>query len=128
MGRVIGVGIDIIDVQRVKRLLDMYGDRFATRIFTSEEIDYSNGMAYPAMHFAARFAAKEAFVKALGTGFSCGIKWRDIGVVNDERGRPWLILRGRALGYADEMGVEGVHLSISHTKNYASAVVVLEGE
>lgn len=123
---IVGIGIDIIEVARVERLLASYGERFINRVFTDVEVAYSTQMAYPAMHFAARFAAKEAFMKALGTGLSGGIRWRDVSVFNDDIGRPWVKFCGNAEKNAKKIGIDKAHISISHTKKYATAVVILE--
>ena len=94
---ILGVGIDLVEVERVTELLGKYSGRFAARVFTEEERAYCEKMAQPGQHYAARFAAKEAFLKAIGTGFAKGISWKEIGVVKLPSGEPVLELRGRAL-------------------------------
>ncbi len=122
-----GVGIDVVDVSRIEALLEKYGERFQKRVFTREEIRYCSGMANPCLHFAARFAAKEAAAKALGTGIGQGIRLRDIEVVAAQ-GAPRVLFHNRARKYADDIGVSGVHVSISHERLMAVAMVILEKE
>lgn len=121
-----GVGIDIIETARVRRMMDEFGDRFLSKLFTDDEIDYCRGKNRPEINLAARFAAKEAALKALGTGLSGGIGWKDISTRVAENGNPELRLRGVARRVADELGVTEMHLSISHTGSAAAAVVVFE--
>ena len=125
---IIGIGIDIIEVVRVKRLFDEYGKRFVERVFTEIEIDYCEHMAHPAMHFAARFAAKEAFLKAIGTGLTGGISWREIGIINEDSGKPQLHYEGKAAEIAKKLGTNNTYISLSHNKEYATAIVVIENE
>jgi len=113
---IVGIGIDLIEVERVKKALDEH-PRFSDRVFTPEEIRYSSGKKNAAQHLAARFAAKEAFFKALGRR----VPWTDVGVVNLESGQPVLEVKN-----AETMGFSRAHLSLSHLKSYAQAVVVLE--
>ena len=96
------------------------------RLYTPTERAYCDGMARPALHYAARFAAKEAFVKALGTGFSSGIRWREIGIVNDERGKPELVVEAAAGEVMKSLGADRAYVSLSHDPTRAAAVVVLE--
>jgi len=123
---ILGIGIDIIDIPRVKRIAEEYGPDFIAKLFSEGEIAYCNSKKTPEINFAARFAAKEALLKALGTGMRAGIDWKDIEVVSDEMGNPSISLTGRAKQLADERGVAAIHLSLSHTADYAAAVVVLE--
>jgi len=124
---IIGVGIDIIDVTRVKKVIEKYGSRFIERIFTGKENAYCDSKAKPYIFYAARFAAKEAFLKALGSGLSGGIKWKDIEIDRDNSGKPYANYSGRAKQTADNLGVEKAHLSMAHTSEYAVAIVELEG-
>lgn len=121
-----GVGIDLVEVARVRELLEKHGERFKARTFTAGEQVYCDGCADPAMHYAARFAAKEAAAKALGTGFAQGVSWLDIEVVREVSGRPGLRLHGQAAMRAELLLARGWHLSLSHTKELAQAQVVLE--
>lgn len=123
---VIGIGIDLVEVARVRELLDRYGERFKARTFTEGERAYCDGCADPAMHYAARFAAKEAAAKALGTGFADGVSWLDLEVVRNPNGRPVLSLYGGGADRARLLGVTHNHLSLSHTRELAQAQVILE--
>ncbi len=120
-----GIGSDIVKVSRIEHLIETSGQHFIERIFTPTEIAYAETKARPALHFAARFAAKEAFVKALGSGFRDGINWQDIETVNDALGRPELILRGRALELCRQNQTQA-WLSLTHEREFALAFVVLE--
>ncbi len=124
---VAGIGIDLVEVARIRDLLEKHGERFKARTFTDGESAYCDGCADPAMHYAARFAAKEAAAKALGSGFAEGVTWRDIEVEREASGRPVLRLHGGAAARAEVLGVRVCHLSLSHTKEVAQAQVLLEG-
>jgi holo-[acyl-carrier protein] synthase len=124
---IISTGIDIIEVIRIREALSRTA-RFAERVFTPAERAYcdSRGEA-SARHYAARFAAKEAFLKALGTGWSGGIAWQDVEVASDASGAPYLILTGEALAVFARLSGQRTHLSMSHTANHAVAQVIIEG-
>jgi holo-[acyl-carrier protein] synthase len=122
---VIGIGLDLVEVSRIRDLLERHGDRFKERTFTTGEIAYCDKCADPAMHYAARFAAKEAGAKALGTGFADGVSWKDIEVMRAENGAPALVFHGGAATLASTKGVTSVLVSLSHTKDTAAAQVVL---
>jgi holo-[acyl-carrier protein] synthase len=123
-----GIGVDLVDVPRLRALLERHGDRFKERTFTAGEIAYCDRCADPAIHYAARFAAKEAAAKALGTGlWAEGVDWRDIEVTRADNGRPCLQLHGAAASHATNLGVRTAHLSLSHTRDLAIAQVILEG-
>jgi holo-[acyl-carrier protein] synthase len=123
---IIGVGIDIVETERVEKVLERHGGRFASKIFTPVEREYSNARKFPHVHYAARFAAKEAFVKAVGLGMTNGMRWQDIGIVNDGLGKPELTIEGKAATRLAELGVTHTHVSLSHTHEHATAVVILE--
>ncbi|MEY4483251.1 MAG: holo-[acyl-carrier-protein] synthase [Verrucomicrobiota bacterium] len=123
----LGIGIDLVEVSRIRALLERSGDRFKERVFTPNEIDYCDSCADAPIHYAARFAAKEATVKALGTGFTEGINWKDIEVLRNEKGAPSLYLHGQAAQVAERLGVRQTFLSLSHTYNTAGANVSLMG-
>ena len=125
---ILGLGIDIIEISRISSALEQHGDRFKKRIFTREECDYCDRMPSPVLHFAARFAAKEAFSKAIGLGMTQGIRWKDIGIINDSHGAPHLRLAGATAEQAVEKGVLSALVSLSHSHTVAAASVVLEGE
>jgi holo-[acyl-carrier protein] synthase len=124
---IIGIGIDQIEVDRVQRSLDP--DRgFRERVFAPAEIEYCDSHKNAAQHYAARFAAKEAFLKALGSGWRGGLEFSEIEVVSDDLGKPSLRLTGACKAAADRMGVIAAHVSLSHLKTVACAVVMLEGK
>ena len=122
---VIGIGTDLAQIERFNKFLEP-GNKVLERIFTQGERNYSLKMHSPAAHLAARFAAKEAFLKALGTGLRNGLSWQQIEVVRDELGCPSLLLSGRAVEMMNERGARKTHLSYSHDGNYAVAAVILE--
>jgi len=122
---IFGCGIDIVEVSRIEAIIEKHRTSFLDRVFSVREIDYCREKVHPPMHFAARFAAKEAFLKALGLGLGMGISLRDIEVVTDERGRPFLSLLGGAAQVFKEKKLRAPLLSISHTKALAIAQVVL---
>jgi len=123
---VLGVGVDIVETERIERSLQRFGERFLHRVFTDGEIAYCQSMKYPARHFAARFAAKEAVSKAFGTGIGKAMGWRDIDVQKKPSGEPFVILDGSARSLADERNVRGVWISLSHTNHHAVAMIALE--
>jgi holo-[acyl-carrier protein] synthase len=123
---IVGSGIDLAEIGRIQQSIDRYGSRFLNRIFTAAEQAYCLRKRNSAESFAARFAAKEAGAKALGTGISQGVSWLEIEVVREHGGRPTLQLYGRAAQFAERLGVAHVALSITHTADLAMASVVLE--
>jgi holo-[acyl-carrier protein] synthase len=124
---ILGVGIDLVEVPRMQRVLDRpWGRRFIERVFCPEEIAVSEGAARPSEAYAARFAAKEAVVKALGTGFSKGITPAAIVVCGGERTRPTIRFQAKALALAESLDVSDVHVSLTHTAGAACAVAVIE--
>jgi len=122
---IIGIGTDIVDVHRIQRLLDG-NSRFIERVFTAAEIGYCNTRANPAQSYAARFAAKEALMKALGTGWDGVINWLDIEVRMDQLGKPLLQIHGATKTRLEALGCDRIHLSLAHEKDHALAMVVLE--
>ena len=119
----ISLGIDLVEVPRILAMLEKSGDRFKERVFTPGEILYCDSCAMPAMHYAARFAAKEAVTKAFGTGLADGVIWRDIEVRRDEKGLPSIVLHGGAFKKAAELGIREMRVSLSHTAQMAIASV-----
>ena len=115
-----GIGVDMLEIDRMERVLARRPN-FARRVFTEDERAYCDGSSRPAEHYAARWAAREAVVKALGTGFAQGVGFRDVSVARDEAGRPRAVLTGRAAEVARELGVREIALSISHTRDVAVA-------
>jgi len=124
---IVAIGIDLVEVSRLEEVFARRGDRFRTRVFTDAEIDYCERRASKFASYAARFAAKEAAMKALGTGWSGGIGWADVEVVSGPNGAPRLQLHGRAKERLDEIGATKAHVSLTHSGNLAVAQVVLEG-
>jgi holo-[acyl-carrier protein] synthase len=123
---ILGIGTDLAEVPRIKRSIEQYGDRFLQRVFTQGEIAYASRKANSAERFAARFAAKEAGMKAIGTGWHRGVTWHDFEVVNEPSGRPTLNLAGVAQHIAETSGVRRISISLTHTATVAFAVVILE--
>jgi holo-[acyl-carrier protein] synthase len=121
-----GIGTDLAEVHRIRQSVERYGDRFLGRVYTAREVAYAMSKKNYAERLAGRFAAKEAGMKALGTGWRRGITWKDFEVVNEPGGRPTLSLSGVAADIARRMGVERVSLSITHTSALAMAVVICE--
>jgi holo-[acyl-carrier protein] synthase len=123
---IVSIGIDIIEVRRMREVL-LRTPRFAERVFTPAERKYCDSRgAVAAQHYAARFAAKEAMLKALQTGWTGGIAWQDVEIAAKESGAPVLILHGRVLELYEQSGANTAHLSMSHTSEHAIAQVVLE--
>ena len=120
-----GLGTDIIEVERIRKFISK-GEAFKDRVFTKKEREYSDSHRDPAPFYAARFAAKEAFVKALGTGFIEGIFFDQIEVYHVELGKPEIRLSGKAKEVAEEKGITKIFISISHIKDWANAVAILE--
>ena len=116
----ISIGVDIVEVPRVERLIRRY-ERVEARLFTEPEIDYCRGRRRCYEHMAARFAAKEAVLKALGTGLSRGMRWTDVEVLNEDGGRPYVRLRGGVAAWAERLGVQQLEVSLSHTSGLALA-------
>ena len=123
---IVGTGIDIAEVPRIRRSIERFGDRFLSRIFTEGEMRYCDSKANRVERYAARFAAKEAAMKALGTGWSRGVRWRDCEVVRLPGGRPTMSFHGKAGEFAVRLGVKNAALSLSHTSEQAIAQVILE--
>jgi holo-[acyl-carrier protein] synthase len=125
---ILGSGVDLCEVPRIEAAIARHGRRFLERVFTPGEIAYADRKANRFERYAARFAAKEAGMKALGTGWRGGISWRDFEVLNLPSGRPTLNFHGKAADIAGKLGVQRVALSITHTKEQALAMVILENE
>ena len=123
---IVGTGIDIVEIERFRKILAETDKRFITRVFTPEEQRFCLARRDPAPHFAARFAAKEAVFKALGTGWAKGVTWLDVEVLRREHDAPVILLHGAASEIATSKGVGRVHLSLTHTNNWAAATAILE--
>jgi len=125
--RVIAHGIDMVDCRRLQESIERHGERFLQRVFTPAELDYCRGRKRQVEHLAGRFAAKEAVLKVLGTGWRSGICWTDVEVRNDPSGQPRVLLAGRCKELADRMGVDEVLVSISHIHTHAIASAIGAG-
>jgi holo-[acyl-carrier protein] synthase len=123
--RVLGIGVDIVETTRIQSSIERFGDRFLRRVFTQAERDYCSAMPFPARHYAARFAAKEAVSKAFGTGIGSQIAWRDVEVRRKETGEPYILLHGSAEALAASLGVRQALISLSHSDNYSVANAIL---
>jgi holo-[acyl-carrier protein] synthase len=125
---ILGLGIDLVEIPRLEASIQRFGDRFLHRIYTPEELRYCNTKRHSAQSLAARFAAKEAAAKALGTGISRGVSWHEFEVHRDPGRPPQLRLHGRALALAHTLGAGHASLSLSHTDLHATAIVIMESE
>jgi holo-[acyl-carrier protein] synthase len=123
---IVGTGIDIAEVPRIREVIERHGERFLKRVFTEGEIQYCESKANRVERYAARFAAKEAGMKAIGTGWNHGVRWRDIEVARKPGGRPTLVLHGKAAEFAAKLGATNIALSLTHTAEQAFAQVILE--
>ncbi len=121
-----GIGTDIIECDRIARMVEHHGEHFTQRVFTEHEIAYCSDRKNSAQHFAGRWAAKEAVLKALGTGWIAGITWTDVEVVNELGGKPVVRLHGGAAKIAEEHGISEMLISISHCKSHAMASAVAQ--
>ena len=124
---ILGTGIDLCEVARMRAKVQAPEGEFVAEVFLPGEIAYCGAKRYPAEHYAARFAAKEAVVKSLAHAHGAGSFWRDIEIRNEQDGRPVVRLHGRAKEMADALGVRRVFLSLTHTRDLAAATVILEG-
>ena len=122
---VLGTGIDIVETERIDDSLKRFGERFLKRVYHPDEIAYANSMKFPALHLAARFAAKEAISKAFGTGIGKQLGWQDMEIRRKESGEPYVVLHGKGLELAARRGVSTVLVSLSHCKAYAAASAIL---
>lgn len=123
---IVGTGVDIVEVPRIAATIARFGERFVGRVFTEAEIRYCESKANKVERYAARFAAKEAALKAIGTGWSRGVSWREVEVRREPGGRPTIGFSGRAAEFAAKLGVKRASLSLSHTADHAIAQVILE--
>ncbi len=127
LGAVIGIGTDIIECSRITQMIDKHGDVFLRRVYTEEEIEYCSGRKAAHQHYAGRWAAKEAALKALGTGWAQGIQWTEVEVINQQGGKPIMVLSGKALEISSQQGILEMMISISHCKQYATAYATAVG-
>ena len=124
---ILGTGIDIIEVSRIASSYEKFGDRFVGRILLPDETAYCRQHKNPAPFLAVRFAAKEAISKAFGTGIGAQLGWRDMEIRRKESGEPYVVLHGKGQELFATRGAKKVHVSLSHTENYAAATAILEG-
>ncbi|HEV8384398.1 MAG TPA: holo-ACP synthase [Candidatus Acidoferrales bacterium] len=123
---IVGLGVDIAEINRIEAAIARHGRHFIERIFTPDEIAYCEGYRARFERYAGRFAAKEAAMKALGTGWRQGVRWVDIEIVRPRGSRPTIVLRGAAKEHAERLGVKNISLSITHSGNTAYAQVIFE--
>ncbi len=123
---IVGIGIDIVEIKRLRATLERQRDRFLRRVFTSAEREYCDAHRDPVPHYAVRFAAKEALFKAIGTGWAKGVSWLDVEVVRGREGPPTIALSGEAKKVSDLMAVQSLLVSLSHSVESAAAIVILE--
>ena len=123
---IIGIGIDIVEVSRMAGIIGKWGGRFVNRVFSLGEIAYCEKCAQPAMHYAARFAAKESFLKSLGLGLGMGLRLTEIAVTANPRGKPEIEVTGKGAEKLNVLGNIAIHVSLSHTREAATAMVILE--
>jgi holo-[acyl-carrier protein] synthase len=124
---ILGIGTDIIECERITKMMEKHGEVFLQRVFTRQEIDYCSCRKAADQHYAGRWAAKEAVLKALGTGWAFGIQWTDVEVVNLLGGKPTIALTGKALEISGERGIRETLISISHCRQYATAYATAIG-
>jgi holo-[acyl-carrier protein] synthase len=123
---IFGIGIDLVEVDRLRSLVKKFGDKFLNRIFTENEIKYCQTKFNSYQHYAVRFAAKEALLKAIGTGLRSGMTWHQIEIVNDTQAKPSIITYGECQKFLQKLEIKKIELSLSHTKDHGVAVVILE--
>lgn len=124
---IVGVGTDIIEVVRIGKMIERHGEIFLNRVYTDDEIRYCQRRKEYTQHYAGRWAAKEAVMKTLGTGFSRGVGWRDIEICSNRMGQPSIVLRGGAREIARQAGIGDVLVTISHCRAYATATAIAIG-
>jgi holo-[acyl-carrier protein] synthase len=127
MSHIIGIGTDIIECLRIAQMIERHGELFINRVYTPLEIQYCQSRKQATQHYAGRWAAKEAILKALGTGWRKGISWRDIEVRNEPGGRPVVAMRGGARDVVEQLGITQMLISISHCRSHATAYAVAQG-
>jgi holo-[acyl-carrier protein] synthase len=124
---VLGIGTDIIECLRIAQMIERHGELFLARVYTPHEIEYCSSRKAATQHYAGRFAAKEAVLKALGTGWTRGIQWRDVEVRNELGGKPKIALGGAARQLCEKMGIAEMLISISHCRTHATAYALAVG-
>ena len=127
MSQIFGIGTDIVECLRIAKMIERHGELFINRVYTPHEIQYCQSRKASTQHFAGRWAAKEAILKALGTGWRRGISWRDVEVRNEPGGRPTVALRGGARDVVEQLGITEMLISISHCRSHATAYALAHG-
>jgi len=127
MGNIIGIGTDITECARIASMIERHGELFTDRVYTDLENEYCSSRKAAVLHYAGRWCAKEAILKAIGTGWVRGITWRDMEIRNDEAGRPTVAIRGGVKEVVERLGIAKLHISISHSDHYATATAIAEG-
>ena len=127
MSEVIGIGTDITECLRIAKMIERHGDLFINRVYTPREVNYCQTRKQSTEHFTGRWAAKEAVLKALGTGWRRGISWRDVEIINEPGGRPVVYVHGGVKSVVEQLGITSLRVSISHCHGYATAFVVATG-
>ena len=125
--RIVGLGTDIVETVRIGQMIERHGETFFDRVYTEDEVQYCHSKKEYTQHFAGRWAAKEAVMKTLGTGWSQGVSFRDIEVCTSRSGQPWISLRGGARDVAEGLGIASILITISHCRAYATATAVALG-
>jgi holo-[acyl-carrier protein] synthase len=127
MINIVGIGTDIVECLRIAQMIERHAELFISRVYTEHEIQYCQSRKQATQHFAGRWAAKEAILKALGTGWRRGISWRDVEVRNEPSGKPLVSLRGGARDVVDKLGIAQILVSISHCRSHATAYAIAIG-
>lgn len=128
MQRIIGIGTDITECLRIAQMIERHAELFINRVFTPQETKFCQSRKHATQHFAGRWAAKEAALKALGTGWRRGIRWRDVEVISEGRGAPTIELHGEVRNVAKQLGIDRVMLSIAHCRSHATAYAIAVAE
>ena len=128
MPELIGLGTDITECLRIARMIERHGELFINRVYTPEEIKYCQSRKQATQHYTGRWAAKEAILKALGTGWRKGISWRDIEIRNEPGGRPVVAVRGGVKEAVEQLGMAEIHVTISHCRSHATATAIAVGK
>ena len=128
MSDIIGIGTDITECLRIARMIERHGELFIDRVYTPEEIRYCQSRKQSTQHYAGRWAAKEAILKALGTGWRKGISWRDMEVRNEPGGKPVVAVRGGVKDVIEQLGITEIHVTISHCRTHATATAIAVGK
>jgi holo-[acyl-carrier protein] synthase len=128
MSDIIGIGTDITECLRIARMIERHGELFIDRVYTPAEIKYCQSRKQATQHYTGRWAAKEAILKALGTGWRKGISWRDVEVRNEPGGKPVVAFRGGAKEVVEQLGITDIHITISHCRSHATATAIAVGK